>query len=238
MREKPWRDKEIVTELYVDKEKPLSEIAEIFDCSKRTVSDWVNRHGLDRQQETASRYDELTEELLYEMYVEKDMSQYEIADEVGCTQVTVSNKMDEFSIGIKRDSYPKLRDKEWLYEQYVEKQKSSRDIAGELGCAFGTVLRWLYNHNIETRPPSSEKPAYYQTTTQGYETVCSRCSGDLRVVSVHQLLAIADGEPPEKVFSDGDFHVHHKNGVPWDNREQNIEVLSGSEHARLHALEQ
>lgn len=28
-------------------------------------------------------------------------------------------------------------------------------------------------------------------------------------------------------------HVHHRNGKRWDNRPENLEVMSASEHARL-----
>lgn len=30
-----------------------------------------------------------------------------------------------------------------------------------------------------------------------------------------------------------DEHVHHRNGQRWDNRPENLEVLTASEHARL-----
>lgn len=28
--------------------------------------------------------------------------------------------------------------------------------------------------------------------------------------------------------------VHHKNGKRWDNREENLEVMTASDHAKLH----
>ncbi|MCW2926183.1 MAG: hypothetical protein JWM86_151 [Thermoleophilia bacterium] len=30
-----------------------------------------------------------------------------------------------------------------------------------------------------------------------------------------------------------DEHVHHKNGVRWDNRPENLEVMDARDHARL-----
>ncbi|WP_394297586.1 HNH endonuclease [Halorubrum sp. BV1] len=31
--------------------------------------------------------------------------------------------------------------------------------------------------------------------------------------------------------------VHHQNGIPWDNRPENIELISKEEHDRHHANE-
>ncbi len=33
----------------------------------------------------------------------------------------------------------------------------------------------------------------------------------------------------------GDEHVHHKNGLKWDNRPGNLEILTASEHTKTHA---
>jgi hypothetical protein len=174
------------------------------------------------------------ESLLRKLYDEKGLSQYEIADEFGCTQVTVSNAMEDFNIEINRESYPKLYDEEWLEDQYWGEMLSIREIAKKVGCAYATVRRWLDNHDIEKRKTSKEKPPYFQTTTQGYETVSSRCGGKLKAVSVHQLLAIAEGVDANTVFSGGEYHIHHKNGIPWDNRYCNIDVMTKSEHGEHH----
>ncbi len=174
------------------------------------------------------------ESLLREMYHEDDMSQYEIADELGCTQVTVSNSMDDFSISIDREEYSKLYDSEWLDEKYWGEMMSQREIAKELGCAYSTVARWLKNHNIERRKTCKERPPYFQTNTQGYETIASRCDGKLEVVAVHQLLALAEGVDPWKVFSNGEYHVHHENELRWDNRRGNIEMKNRKEHGKHH----
>lgn len=61
------------------------------------------------------------------------------------------------------------------------------------------------------------------TDAKGYE----RFTVDNCAVYVHRLCALAwYGALPEE--------VHHLNGVPWDNREQNIEATTKSEHAKLH----
>lgn len=67
--------------------------------------------------------------------------------------------------------------------------------------------------------------------TGGYEQWESR--PDQAVVGVHRLAAVA-WFGFEAV---SDMDVHHGSGVPWDNREENIELLSHADHTRLHAQE-
>jgi hypothetical protein len=69
-----------------------------------------------------------------------------------------------------------------------------------------------------------------------------QCRGHLRwrhagrVVHVHQLAVIAQGADPSQVFSGGEWHVHHGNGVRWDNRPSNISLVHGSDHGREDCL--
>jgi len=49
---------------------------------------------------------------------------------------------------------------------------------------------------------------------------------------VHRLLAVAEfGTEAVK-----DQHVHHKNEIPWDNRPENLELLTPAEHASHHNI--
>lgn len=71
--------------------------------------------------------------------------------------------------------------------------------------------------------------------SDGYERWRSwnRKDGDVYCY-VHQLVAIAYGADPYAIFSDGRYHVHHRNGVHFDNRPRNIEFVDESTHARTH----
>lgn len=65
----------------------------------------------------------------------------------------------------------------------------------------------------------------------GYEEIIN---GD-DVCKIHQLVAIAEGHDPYKVFSRS-HHVHHINEIEWDNRPENLQLLSRSEHLRMHKM--
>lgn len=77
--------------------------------------------------------------------------------------------------------------------------------------------------------------AKFETRKDGYERWRSWNSEDGdRYCYVHQLLAIAHGGDPRAIFSDGQIHVHHRDSIKWDNRNENIELKDRGEHTREH----
>lgn len=62
--------------------------------------------------------------------------------------------------------------------------------------------------------------------------------GESDYVSVHQLVMLREGHDPHKIFAGVDkWHIHHKNKVAWDNRPENLELLTPKEHAKRHGLD-
>lgn len=151
-----------------------------------------------------------------------------------------------YKIGGELEVIPKWRDEAELRSEYTENEKSQQTIADEWGCGRNTIYRWLKRHGIPRRDSTGGQAqnrveyAYYRTETHGnggYEKVGSYNSerNQMDWTSVHQLIAIANGADPSLVFSNGDFQCHHRSGIPWDNRPDNIELLTRSQHQRTHS---
>lgn len=130
------------------------------------------------------------------------------------------------------------QDEETLRELYHEQGLTQVDVAHELGCSKDTVLNWFKKLGISARSPSPERTAPVPLKTigdiekGGYENLVD--PETKKSVRVHQLMAIADGADPYKIFSSRAYNVHHKNGFSWDNRYENIELLTTSEHVERH----
>lgn len=127
------------------------------------------------------------------------------------------------------------RDESLLYRLYHEEKRSALEISEMWGCSQSTVSEWLDRHEkIEKRSISEavtlgHGKAHYVPLlqhTDGYEEW--KVGND--VIHVHRLLAISEWGPDAVAG----MHVHHKNGIPWDNRIENLELLHPSEHQQSH----
>jgi len=91
-----------------------------------------------------------------------------------------------------------------------------------------------------TRSGSRDTGAGYERL-RSYEDLPNKPGGKRSVyVSLHRLLAVA-WALPEEVDDDATAaeivphlngrDIHHQNGVPWDNREENLKALDHGEHS-------
>jgi len=130
--------------------------------------------------------------------------------------------------------YETYDDAKRLRELYWEAGLSQKQIAELYSVSRVAIGRAMKRNGVESRQSAGVTSGYcnYSTGKQGYE----RWNSDGETVYVHQLSAIAGGADPEKVFGD-DYVVHHENRVPWDNRRENLSVVTHQEHAQIHSEE-
>lgn len=57
--------------------------------------------------------------------------------------------------------------------------------------------------------------------------------GVQKKIYLHRLLAVAE----HGLNAVRGSEIHHKNGIPWDNRPSNLKVVSRTEHMKEHAKE-
>lgn len=162
--------------------------------------------------------------------VEKGRSQQDIADECGVNQSTISTWKDKFEIqeekGLALWTYPTI-----LRKLYHEDGLSQQQIADKLGCSDFAVHENMKKLGIESDNPTWERPPAYRTNKGGYREWRHSRGGDTWQLYEHRLLAVAE-------FGFGavrDMHVHHKNHMKLDNRPENLEIMTRSEHSSYHS---
>lgn len=228
-----------------------SSVCECPECGREFKSSRGVKKHIDRVHEVEGDYPWREKETLQRLYSHENMSMKEVADELGCCPQTISEWVDKLDVGARspRESLS-LRgtrevgrkdgahtDPDWLKEKYVNEEKSLAEIAELAGVSVSTVSRAMDRNGIDRRSPGEHHKKNQSIQTRkltNHEQIKFTVNGNTHYYDVHRLVAIAEFGLDEV----GGRIVHHKNGIPWDNRPSNLELIeSQSEHARRHSRE-
>jgi len=130
-----------------------------------------------------------------------------------------------------REAYggvPKAALLEWHHEDGM----TTREISSEFNIPRDG-LREVFN-KCDVATLGGDKPyVSFRTSQRGYETWRHMIDGERHMARVHRLIAVAE----HGVGAVSGNVVHHKNGVPWDNRPENLEVMDERTHLQEHYKE-
>jgi len=129
-------------------------------------------------------------------------------------------------------------DEETLRRLYWDEELSTAQIGELAGVHHTTILRQMQDNNIPRRDRSdavsnsvsNEYANYLVNEHTGYVRWSSASGEAEDTLPVHRLLAVCEYGFEEVCGK----HVHHKNGIPWDNRPDNIEIMEPATHHKLH----
>lgn len=238
----PWRDEELLRDLYQQQGLSTYDIADRLDCYPGTVQKWLHEFNIPVRGPRGSPIDAKykKKDWLREQYIQKQLPAHEIAEQLGVSNNTIYSWLDRFGIS-RRPAASEIPeeapyvDSSWLREKYCEKGLSTREIAKIAEVHPNTILTWLHRHEIPVEEPGRNALPYasYFISSAGYPSWRSyvRETESEEQVAVHRLLMAASHDLSEIAGK----QVHHQNGIPWDNRPDNLELKTPAEHGKYHA---
>lgn len=232
----PYRDEDWLRERWFS-DMTAGEIAREAGCSDHAIHTWARRFDFPPKNELTTNAPYRDEDWLRERWNDHSMTTKDIAQEADCDRLTVERWAQRFDFP-ERESIRPWRDHDTLYEMYVERGMYAREIADEFDCSSTSVLRGLRSNGIDPRDRGAHvrknESGVNRSVRRGHPQVSWCVDGTTHYYTVHRLHAIAEfglDAVSGKV-------VHHKNGIPWDNRVENYELVeSQAEHAKEHEEE-
>jgi hypothetical protein len=144
----------------------------------------------------------------------------------------------------QHDGRPWLPEDE-LRELYHQEGNSQREIADHFDCSLRALQRAMNKYGIKTdkarndptKPPAHGFDKKSDVVGTEYEQVQTMIDGTAYRVSIHRLIAVAEGLLSPAEFFDPNKVVHHESGHGLDNRPENIEVMDRGDHQTHHLNE-
>lgn len=183
--------------------------------------------------------DKASKERLFQMYHRDGMNYSEMAEELDVHYNRISEWMKEYDINPGKGGKVIVPfDKYELARLYYDEGLSQTEIGEKYGVQQTVVSSRMREwgiapgKRIDLMAEAVRVPwATHRFTDDGYEVWKVRVGDEMKTLPVHRLIAVAE-YGTDAVAGNA---VHHKNGIKWDNRPENIAVMDDADHKSHHA---
>ena len=208
---------------------------------KRTLNDYSDGEAVSEDSIRVHQDSYKDKETLEKLYWEEGYSQYKISEMMGCSESTIYRWMSRHEIEKRSDDEAQLvkreekeyADEDLLRKLHHEEKLPLYEIGEKFGVTGSCISYWMENFGIEVKDYHTKYDSFelggHTPSWRGYPTI--RVNGN-NYIAEHQLVALAKGIPPEKIFKNTEYNIHHVNGMKCDNRPENLEIMKSSEHGR------
>lgn len=146
----PYRDEDTLRQKYCVEDFSTRELAEKWECSRSTISNWCKRFGIEL--ESAPQDPPWQDrETLHELYNERDMTAAEVGAELGCSGRTITKWVRKYGLKLHKN-------REWLDKQFNDEGLSIGEIATKANADRKTVSHYLDELDVRSE---DDRPADY-----------------------------------------------------------------------------
>jgi transcriptional regulator with XRE-family HTH domain len=177
------------------------------------------------------------EETLRRLYHEEALTQEEVADELGCSTVTLRRYMSKHGVETRDSTFERREffenEEEELRRLYWVEGLTAAEISDRatVDVSDVAVLNRMDEYGIERRDSAADRPPGVYIHPEYYPYVRHYDGEEEHIVKTHRLLAVA--KYGFEAVRNND--VHHTTGFKQDNRPEVIELVSHSDHQREHS---
>lgn len=196
----------------------------------------------------------IDQEKLYDLYINKKLTIEEVSNSLSANSITVRKYMKKYGIkardvnfeqsllnrlGISESDFHEI-----LKDKYIDNSMSIMKIAKIYNVSTCIIRKYLIKFGISLRNhkesnsisnSGSKNPKWkggYRIKEGYIQLLCPSHPAASGIGYVYEHRLVVEENIGRYLITDE--HIHHINGIKTDNRIENLQILSNSDHVKLH----